>query len=77
MAYYTGPPIFHSYSHFCMFPDKVVILTTKPSPPGPQAHDYFRDALYHSPIASIASQLMDRQPVRLATRGITYELTKT
>ena len=51
MAYYSGPPIFHKYPHFCMWPDKI--------------HDYFRDALYYSPLASIASQLMNNSSVRL------------
>ena len=51
MAFYNGPPIFHKYSHFCMWPDKV--------------HDFFRDALYHSSLAYIASRLMMDQPVRI------------
>ena len=51
MAFYNSPPIFHKYSHFCMWPDKV--------------HDLFRDALYHSSLAFIASRLMMDKPVRI------------
>ena len=51
MARYSGPPIFHKYSFFCIWPDMV--------------HDYFRDALLYSPLSSVASQLMNNQPVRM------------
>jgi len=51
MARYGGPPIFHKYSFFCIWPDMV--------------HDYFRDALLYSPMAHVASQLMGDQPVRM------------
>ena len=53
VAYYNGPPTFHRFSHFCHWPDKV--------------HDYFRDALYHSPMANVAFQLMGNRPVRLVS----------
>ena len=49
MAKYSGPPIFHKYSFFCVWPDMV--------------HDYFRDALLYSPLAHMASQLMGDKPV--------------
>jgi len=51
MAKYSGPPIFHKYSFFCIWPDMI--------------HDYFRDALLYSPMAHVASQLMDNKPVRM------------
>ena len=51
MARYNGPPIFHSYSLFCLWPDLV--------------HDTFRDALLHSPLGHLASQLMGNSPVRI------------
>ena len=51
MARYNGPPIFHSYSLFCLWPDLV--------------HDTFRDALLHSPLGHVASQLMGNSPVRI------------
>ena len=64
IAYYNGPPTFHKYSHFCHWPDKV--------------HDYFRDALYLSPMAHVASQLMGGWPVRVFdtfTMGSTSDVT--
>ena len=64
MSYYNSPPIFHRYSHFCMWPDKV--------------HDLFRDALYHSSLAAVASQLMGNKPIRVFstfTMGSTKEMT--
>ena len=51
MSKYSGPPIFHKYSFFCVWPDMV--------------HDYFRDALLYSPLGHVASQLMNDQPVRI------------
>ena len=51
MSKYSGPPIFHRYSFFCVWPDMV--------------HDYFRDALLYSPLAHVASQLMNNQDVRI------------
>lgn len=51
MAYFNGPPILHKYSYLCQWPEK--------------AHDYFRDALYHGPLAHLASQLLGSQPVRV------------
>ena len=51
MARYNGPPIFHSYSLFCLWPDLV--------------HHTFRDGLLHSPLGHIASQLMGDSGVRV------------
>ena len=51
MARFNGAPIFHSYSLLCHFPDLV--------------HDTFRDALLHSPLSHVASQLMGNSPVRI------------
>ena len=51
IGYYNGPPTFHRYDHFCHWPDKV--------------HDYFRDALYLSPLPHIAAQLMGNKPIRV------------
>ena len=68
MAYFSGPPILHRclvdliygqgvlkdvffrYSSLCQWPER--------------AHDHFRDALYLSPLASAASQLLAGAPVR-------------
>ena len=44
LSYFTGPPTFHRYSHFCHWPSHV--------------HDYFRDGLYHSAVAGLAQQLL-------------------
>lgn len=51
MARYGGPAIFHQYDLFCVWPDLV--------------HDIFRDVVYRGPLAHIASQLMEDQPVRI------------
>ena len=51
MSRYNGPPIFHSYSLFCLRPDLV--------------HDTFRDALLHSPLSHMAAQLMEAPAVRV------------
>ena len=51
MAYFNGPPILHKYHYLCQWPEK--------------AHDYFRDALYQAPLAHIASQLLNNNPVRV------------
>ena len=51
MSRYNGPPIFHSYSLLCHQPDFV--------------HDIFRDAVLHSPLSHVASQLMGDSGVRL------------
>ena len=39
------------YSTLCQWPERI--------------HDHFRDALYHSPLAHAASQLMDGADVRV------------
>ena len=51
MSKYHGPPIFHSYSLLCHQPDFV--------------HDVFRDAVLHSPLSQVASQLMGDTGVRI------------
>ena len=48
---FVGPPIFHQYAQFCPFPNLV--------------HDYFRDVIFHSPLAHVAAQLLGAPTLRM------------
>jgi ectoine hydroxylase-related dioxygenase (phytanoyl-CoA dioxygenase family) len=51
VSQWAGPPTFGRYDTYCGMADMV--------------HDYIRDSIYSSPMAHIASQLMNDHPVRL------------
>jgi len=51
VSQWAGSPTFGRYDMYCAMADLV--------------HDYLRDAVYHSPMAHVASQLMSNLPTRL------------